>query len=356
VLADGGSAACVTPAGPPREPARRTSRLSRQGRRTTCRFAARHPEPWRAPVSQLDVNLALAERAVNFVKGLQIKSVNTPLPVAGLVLRALVGLVGIDLKIGALDLFLFDAMRFDMQNSPDKGHVANRKQILSIIRSGASKGEKKAKLKLMMNALGELYFDETTHRKPLEPDEQRIRAARKAVKFGYGNCWEKSALCATWLLENRPPTQSILWMDNNPAYDHCYVILGGSAGDVGQPYSTFPDEAVLVDGWSEDYYQLKSPGDLRYGVHVPNPFQTTVRSRVKAHGAQAVLKEQAHLNAPPRYEPNFRLELAAQANKSYRLGDIDLGEVAEQPDVWFDELVADLRSQGQEKAPGTYGI
>jgi hypothetical protein len=263
----------------------------------------------------LDANLDLARRAIEYLKGLNINSVNKPQQHVTGWIDTIFGT-----NLDAYNQFLICAMRYDWRAAGRPDKKGDRAAILTIMRSTMPAGQKKKMLKDIMRRLGgaEYFCDDNQFAgKPVTaPDQERIRSARRAIKFRQGNCGEKSAICATYCLENSGGPLNIFWIDAN-TWDHAYVVIGASLGDFGTNYSQFPDEAVVVDGWSEDYYQLKSWKDIRQGIHVPNPFQVTVRMKLNEHCVGVNILEEVHLHNPPIFSPNFRLAVADQPNRSY---------------------------------------
>src|SRR5262249_54884042 len=143
-----------------------------------------------------------------------------------------------------------------------------------IIHSTAlSKSEKKKRIKAMYERLGKDFFwtggldnPESAHR-----DKARIREVRKALKFKHGNCRQKSAIASTWLLENTPGDKHILWVAANPAYDHAWTVYGYEGAYLDPDINNWNADAVIVDGWTSDWYQAKHPYDFTEGNHFPNP-------------------------------------------------------------------------------------
>ena len=184
----------------------------------------------------------LARQAIKYVDKLNITSINVPFRLGSYA----------DSPFSKFDMFMLEYMRSESSASDDifEGHYQSQKQktvdylgrkldkdekqeiidyvdwkiadaktvrreILKIVRETGSKNEKKKQLTALMKKVDYnpeefrvLWFK----RKTTVPDEFRIRSARKAIKFKHGNCGEKSAIAATWLLEQTKNTKDIVWV------------------------------------------------------------------------------------------------------------------------------------------------
>jgi hypothetical protein len=213
-----------------------------------------------------------------------------------------------------------DAIRSGITNKIQRDKVV-RTQILQIIHSNASKAQKKKQLKDLMK---QINFDPDTFRvmwhwrRTAAADEERIRAVRKAVKFRHGNCGEKAAIAATWLLEQTKNAKSIFWVNANN-WDHSWALLGSPGLSPilvsTAPYKDWPDDVVVVDGWTSDWYPLKHPYNAIKGT-VANPFQLYVRKKVQAAQREVNIKEE--LEWPPVFAPTFQVDHAGQKNSTYQ--------------------------------------
>jgi hypothetical protein len=296
--------------------------MRRAARPATC--SNREDDMAQDNTTTLTYNLRLARRAIDYLKGLNISSNNQPIHhVAGWINRTF------GTHFYEFNTFLLSALRWDWRVTGGTEKKADRATILKILRSRLAPGQKRELLQALMQKWGVNHFHEPRLYclPPGPPDRERIRYARKAIKFRVGNCGEKSAICATYCLENSAGPLNIFWMcankydagGNQIGWDHAYVIIGCSRGDFGQSPSNFPDEAVVVDGWSEDYYQLKNFLDIRHGTLFPNPFQWSVRKMLCDFAVGASVMEEAHLHDPPIYAPGFTLAQAERPNKDYRV-------------------------------------
>jgi hypothetical protein len=198
---------------------------------------------------------------------------------------------------------------------------AVKSQIKTILRSTASKSQKKQQLKDLMkqsNFNGDPYSVDWFMSRTDAPDENRIRSVRKAIKFRHGNCGEKSAIAATWLLEQTKNGKTIYWVSAQN-WDHAWCVMANAGSlpltTVGtSKYKGWPDDTVVADGWTSDWYPLLHPYNAIKGT-AANPFQLYVRKKVQE--AQAQLDVMDALKWPPVFAPTFRLEVAAQKNSTY---------------------------------------
>jgi hypothetical protein len=263
-------------------------------------------------MSELTQNLKLARKAVEYLQGLQVKSTNQPRQRIAYFLQD----HGLRKKAATLRGFMLDAARYNWRATGRPEKRAHRALVVRVMGSPFSRDEKKRLLRTLMAEWGPNHFDDDEvyddDRDPKGDDEQRIRSVRHAVRYRAGNCQEKSAICATWLLENGAAPQNIFWISCNPGYDHVMVLIGCVEADLHVSYSQMPDKAVVVDGWTEDYYQANSPNDIHHGVHAPSVFQRVVRGRVHDHGPNGRVKEEVHLHSPPEAYPDFRLDQAGE--------------------------------------------
>ncbi len=282
-------------------------------------------------MSRLQENLQLAKRAIRYVNKLGITSINVPFRLRSYQKSPL----------SRFDMFLFCYMGAETHYSPSvidkhaadgyhKGLVGSsirnmktvRSQILQIIHSNDSKSQKKKKLTDLMNrtrfdpdTFPDFLWTERTN----APDETRIRCVRKAIKFWHGNCWQKAAIAATWLLEQTKNQKKIFWVGARH-WDHSWTIMG----DVGKidvqivendPIRNWDEATVIADGWTGDYYVAKHPFNPLKSGSLPNPFQLWARR--KLHDSQTDIAVQEDLEWPPKFSPKFTLDKAALHNRDY---------------------------------------
>jgi hypothetical protein len=293
-------------------------------------------------------NLAAAKEAIQYLNKLKIVSVNVPFRINSYYAN----------KRSRLDCFLFDIMRAECDPATVRRHMgrqlndevnelkegekldpkriietrhyvkkdiatnrALRGKALEILRSMKTKEEKRMLLKKLMDEinydgdLGGLGNITITHYR----DESRIKSVKAAVKLKHGNCGEKSAIAATYLLEKFKNTKCIFWVESK-IWDHAWCILANemtmSNWQIeGHAYSTWDDSAVVVDGWTGDYYPVKHPYSLIHGASAGNPFQLVIRRKVQQ--ASKHLQVNERLKWPPMFEPSFLLSEAVDKEKKY---------------------------------------
>jgi hypothetical protein len=235
-----------------------------------------------------------------------------------------------------LDEKTYDKFLFCLVRHVAKGDMkALRQNVLGVLRGSAPPADKRAQIQALIPkdflARSEgtefgAWFERDAHGKsiPLPPrsgsasgyyeDERRIRFARKALKFGYGNCMEQSAIVATWLLENSVNVP-IHWMKCHP-YDHAYVLLGNV--DFSEIFDEQPDDVFIVDGWSDDFYPAKygsdedEEGDPRPPYGSPSGLQLNVRKKILDESLSRKNRcERVRLRAPA-FAPGFCLARARE--------------------------------------------
>src|SRR5262249_54905009 len=101
------------------------------------------------------------------------------------------------------------------------------------------------------------------------------------------------------------------------AYDHGWVVYDHNAPHWLGTIATLSDDAVVVDGWTGDYYQAKQPFNFLNGG-LANPFQLTVPYNI--NNASGNIRATDHVQ--PRdwaesFSPNFKLAYAAQHPSTY---------------------------------------
>lgn len=219
-------------------------------------------------------------------------------------------------------------------------HKAVRSQILQILHSTASKSQKKKQLTDLMKQTGfsgDGYGYDWFINRTNAVDEERIRSVRKAIKFRHGNCQEKSGIAATWLLEQTQNGKDIAWVGAQN-WDHAWAVMANAGTLPGVMigtgrYSTWPADAVVVDGWTSDWWPIHHPWDPIKGT-AANPFQLFVRKKVLAAQTQIDVKEE--LEWPPVFAPTFKLEHAAKKNSTYMKA--PLLDVVDDPDEVSQEI------------------
>jgi hypothetical protein len=262
-------------------------------------------------MSTLDDNIRLARQCIDYVNGLNIKSTNVPFR------------RGTYQKYSKYHTFVLDATRCETFGV-SRPVLQRRRQVLTALADTTrTKQQRRAAVKAMMNSWGEDYFFNSTpggffnsHRSAFK-DEPRIRNCRRVIKTRHGNCNEKASVCATWLLENSRGNQVILWVYGGTAYDHAWVVYGHPDPYWNGVIDQLSSDAVVVDGWTGDYYQAKHP--LRYWHGgAANPFQITVRHRILNIDGNIRLKEHVHWRDwATSFSPHFRLAFAHRHPSTY---------------------------------------
>jgi hypothetical protein len=320
-------------------------------------------------MSALKVNMALAKQAIRYVDKLGITSINVPVR-PGSYNKSPLSLfdrfmlyysrADTNMSEGHVNWYYRDAKEEEMEAIGGKllpkekqdlrakvtgrlqDHKTVRSQILQIIHSTASKAQKKKQLTDLMKQVGfkgDGYGYDWFRNRTNDPDEERIRTVRKAVKFRHGNCQEKSGIAATWLLENTKNAKTIVWVGAEN-WDHAWAVMA-NAGTLPQvmvatgKYKTWPDDAVVVDGWTSDWYPVKHPYDAIKGT-AANPFQLYVRKKVQ--DAQTAIEVKEVLQWPPVFAPAFRVENAGKKNSTYASPPPKLLDVVDDPSEFSQEI------------------
>ncbi|MES9856247.1 MAG: hypothetical protein ABW166_06560 [Sedimenticola sp.] len=110
-----------------------------------------------------------------------------------------------------------------------------------------------------------------------------------AATTGIGNCDEKGRICYAALVGNPLLANSQVTLCSVINYDHIFVVVANNA--VGGP-TNLPQlglTAMIVDGWSEDWYfpNLQWYHSKWYGLgNTPNPLQLYVRVQIERHQFQ----------------------------------------------------------------------
>ena len=257
-------------------------------------------------MSKLDNNIRLARRCIDYVNGLNIKSDNVPFRLGT--------------YFSKYHSFVLSATRCETVGVPDEV-LQRRRQVLTLLADRTKpKKRRRAAVKALMVRWGDDYFrkhnggffDEISRSK----DEMRIRCCRRVMKTRHGNCGEKSAVCATWLLENRPGNEVILWVSGKN-YDHAWVVYDHYSQGWDGVVANLSGDAVVVDGWTGDYYQAKHPFKFWHGGPA-NPFQLTVRHNIlNASGSIEIDEYVRPRDWAESFSPHFKLAFADQPPSTY---------------------------------------
>jgi hypothetical protein len=297
-------------------------------------------------MSALKENMAWAKRAIQYVNKLGITSINVPFRLGSFAesplsvfdrfmlyyTRGETGLHSVDRRLNQARDKEEDAIggpmlatEVEQMRARIAGKIQDTKtvksQILAIVHGTAGKAQKKQQLKDLMKRSGfngDAYSYDWFRDRTDAPDEHRIRLVRKAIKMRHGNCGEKSAIAATWLLEQTKNTKAIFWVDAN-GWDHMWAVMA-NAGTLDETtvatgkYKRWPTDAVVVDGWTHDWYPIHHPYDPIKGTPY-NPFQLHVRRGVQEFQGRINVDEE--LRWPPVFAPTFRMENAGKKNSTY---------------------------------------
>jgi hypothetical protein len=278
-------------------------------------------------------------------------------------------------------------------------HNNIRKDILTIIRNITSKSETRRQLKQLLSRVKSQYgySDELWEILSYQfhfsdgTDEERIRLTRKAIKFGVANCYEKSAIVATHMLEATRGNKSIFWVACIK-YDHCFTIIADknllTTRDIEtKPAHEWTGDAIIVDGWTSDYYPAV---DIRKSRGAFNIFKGVARKGIirnfnqiaedqkdkkdkedknkekdmdldsflfEVMGAAAedtktttAILVRESLSWPPTFDPGFRLAVAKSKNIDYRINtdaikSSDLARVSDNPELLISNLSMIIKDQ-----------
>jgi hypothetical protein len=255
-----------------------------------------------------------------------------------------------------------------------------RREILAILRKESSGTERELK-NLLNREKSKGYSNETwigyEFKSANKSDEERIRLARKSIKFGRGNCYEKSAIVATHMLEATRGSKSIFWVACI-SYDHCFAIVADKNLLTAREIETKPayewtGDAVIVDGWTGDYYSAsnirKRAGLFSFHKNIARRgiVQNFVDIKSKGNSSQAefpdsddeifeimgaAVEEDAKnailvresLSWPPSFDPSFRLSVAKFKNSYYKnamesINPRVLARISAQPDLLESQII-----------------
>jgi hypothetical protein len=257
----------------------------------------------------LDQNIRVARRCIDYVNGLNVTSNNVPFRISSYA------------KYSHYHYFVVTVTRCETLGVPEVVLMRRRLVLQALAHLTRTEQQKRAEVEGYMNEWGVNYFRQYTPNGFFvsniteREDEARIRMCRRVMKTRQGNCGEKSAVCATWLLENSPGNEVILWVGGKN-YDHGWVVFGHNATHWNGVIDTLSDDAVVVDGWTGDYYQAKRPFKLWQGL--ANPFQLTVRYNIlNASGNIKALEHVRRRDWTESFSSHFRLAYADQAPSTY---------------------------------------
>ena len=117
-----------------------------------------------------------------------------------------------------------------------------------------------------------------------------------AAHYQVGNCDEKARICYASLKSNPRigagagvNGSSQVSLCTAVGYDHVFVVVSNLLVQAPMRLSALPATAMIVDGWTEDWYFPQLPWTTAkwYGLgNTPNPRQLYVRNKIASHRFQ----------------------------------------------------------------------
>jgi hypothetical protein len=197
-----------------------------------------------------------------------------------------------------------------------------RRQLLQVLRSNVPNKTKESNIDILMGKWGERYFKDSGARyeidglrtnetfakvtgKTLAEIEDimdngdvdalldlhmTIGSAKKAMKFGVGNCQERAEIACMYLMDHAPGGVRLALYKLEEAHtgitggegDHVFAIYGLDA--VTTKVNTLGPNAIVVDGWMNDAYPVRRHLEWKHGYNYNderiNLKQLTVRNMV----------------------------------------------------------------------------
>jgi hypothetical protein len=229
--------------------------------------------------------------------------------------------------------------------------------VAAIVRMPISRKQKKEELAKILNAMAyskeELGLDHLTSKhdgkirsghkfitnyepfKTSSEEAQRIKIARRAIRTRLGNCYDKAAVAATYLIEKTKGNVGICRVAGAPRYhgdthyDHAWVLISEDKHRLVKAIDTiesrrggdedckrlFPKDTWVVDGWTRDWWQLRSWFNSACNVR-----QIGVRHKIRAAIRQGKIRLNEIVNWPP--QPDYRwfsLKFAHLTNLDFSL-------------------------------------
>jgi len=215
----------------------------------------------------------------------------------------------------------------------DNVMAQRRRDLLQVLRSNESAKQKDARIDTMRNQWGEDYFWEGTTKWQLSQvrtidtimkatgrTRQEIEdainngdtvdllnlyntaaSAKKAMKYGVGNCQEKAEVACMYIMDHTPGGVRLALYQLERGHKGYTGKITGEGGDhvfgiygldtVTDNISTLGPNAIVIDGWMNDAYPARKHLDWKHGYNYNderiNLKQLTVRNMVcisyKAH-------------------------------------------------------------------------
>ena len=140
------------------------------------------------------------------------------------------------------------------------------------------------------------------------PEAIRIKLAKRAIRYRLGNCTDKACVAATHLIENTKGSIGIVRVSGCD-YDHSWVLMSDNSdglinavnacnGQPGNYKNKFPKDTWVVDGWTRDWWQLRS-----WTNSICNPRQLVVRAKIR----NAIKSGKIYLNEQVTWPPQSTL-------------------------------------------------
>jgi len=148
-------------------------------------------------------------------------------------------------------------------------------------------------------------------------EAERIKLAKRAIRYRLGNCLDKACVAATHLIENTKGSNGIVRVSGRD-YDHAWVLMSkdrdglikavnACKGRRPVNYKTnFPRDTWVVDGWTRDWWQLRA-----WTNSIGNPRQLVVRAKIRKAIKSGDIKLNEAVTWPPQSTlASFRLRFA----------------------------------------------
>lgn len=180
-------------------------------------------------------------------------------------------------------------------------------------------------LKWLLNPIPGKYFRQekitnfviSQKKHPNINEAERIKLAKRAIRYRLGNCLDKACVAATHLIENTKGKIGIVRVGGRN-YDHAWVLMSkdkdglikavnACTGRANINYKTnFPRDTWVVDGWTRDWWQLRA-----WTNSIGNPRQLIVRGKIrKAIKSEGITLSEEVTWPPQSTLASFRLRFA----------------------------------------------
>ena len=148
-------------------------------------------------------------------------------------------------------------------------------------------------------------------------EAERIKFAKRAIRYRLGNCLDKACVAATHLIENTKGKIGIVRVGGRD-YDHAWVLMSNNSDGLIKAvnacngrrpvnYKTnFPRDTWVVDGWTRDWWQLRA-----WTNSIGNPRQLVVRAKIRKAIKSGGIELSEEVTWPPQSTlASFRLRFA----------------------------------------------